>query len=315
MTFSIVFPGQGSQSVGMLSALADSFPLVRETFTEASTVLNFDLWEMTQSGPEETLNNTVNTQPALLAAGVATWQVWLSEGGPAPDILAGHSLGEYTALVCSGAMQFSDAVSLVADRGRYMQEAVPEGTGSMAAILGMDNETLESLCNELAQGQVVAPANFNSEGQVVIAGHKEAVSRVVAAAADAGARRSVILPVSVPSHCALMRKAADRLAQRLESIELVCGHIPVIHNVDVSSKSDPAAIKQALVEQLFQPVRWVETVQRMASQGIENIIECGPGKVLCGLIKRIDQQLGALPVLDSDSLHKALSTIADKGDN
>ena len=309
MSFAFVFPGQGSQSVGMLSALADRYPLVEETYKNASEVLGFDLWDMTRSGPEEALNITANTQPALLTAGVATWRVWLKEGGTWPSIMAGHSLGEYTALVCSGVMKFEDAVSIVADRGRYMQEAVPEGVGSMAAILGMDNEKLVSLCEEMARGEIVSTANFNSKGQIVIAGHKEAVNRVVEAAASAGAKRSVVLPVSVPSHCALMRDAADKLACRLAAIDLSPGKIPVLHNVDVTAKTEPEAIKQALVEQLYMPVRWVEIIQAMAAQGIQQIIECGPGKVLCGLVKRIDRQLIALPILDPETLQKTLADV------
>ncbi len=315
MSFAFVFPGQGSQTVGMLSELAEKYPQVLATYQNASEVLGFDLWEMTRNGPEEVLNMTANTQPALLTAGVSTWRLWQEEGGPSPAIMAGHSLGEYTALVCSGVMKFEDAVSVVADRGRYMQEAVPEGMGSMAAILGMDNEKLDAICEEMAQGQIVSAANFNSEGQVVIAGHKEAVNRVVEAATSAGAKRSVVLPVSVPSHCALMRDAADRLANRLASIELSLGDIPVLHNVDVTAKTEPEAIKQALVAQLYMPVRWVEIVQAMAAQGVQQIIECGPGKVLCGLIKRIDRNLGALPILDPDTLQKTLASVTGEGKN
>jgi len=304
-----VFPGQGSQSVGMSSAMAEHYPVVKQIYAEASEVLDYDLWQLVHSGSESNLNITAKTQPALLTACVAVWKVWQEKGGPVPALMAGHSLGEYTALVCSGVLEFRDAVTLVADRGAFMQAAVPEGVGSMAAILGLTENQVMEICGQAAQGQVVSAANFNSAGQIVIAGHKEAVNRVVELATAAGAKRSIVLPVSVPSHCALMREAADKFAARMEPIVLTSASIPVIHNVDVSIKAEPATIKQALVEQLYQPVRWVETIEQMSKKGITKIVECGPGKVLCGLIKRIDRQIETCPVFDPESLDKALSAV------
>lgn len=304
-----MFPGQGSQSVGMSAAIAEKYPVIKTVYAGASEVLGYDLWQLVNEGPETELNVTSRTQPALLAAGVALWKVWQERGGPAPAIMAGHSLGEYTALVCSGVLEFGDAVALVADRGAFMQAAVPEGTGSMAAILGLGEEKVMAICEQAAQGQVVSAANFNSAGQIVIAGHKEAVNRAVELAAAAGAKRSVVLAVSVPSHCALMQGAADRFSVRLENVAMSPANIPVIHNVDVSTRTDPRAIKQALVEQLYQPVRWVETIEHMSKKGITRIVECGPGKVLCGLIKRIDRQIETFPVYDPESLDKALSVL------
>jgi [acyl-carrier-protein] S-malonyltransferase len=306
--FSIVFPGQGSQSVGMLSALSDAFPLVRETFDEASQALGFDLWQLVQDGPADDLNQTAKTQPAMLAAGVAVWRVWRAEGGQAPKMMAGHSLGEYTALVCAGAMDFADAVSLVADRGRFMQEAVPAGSGGMAAILGLDDEQVRSVCSEAAQGEVVEAVNFNSPGQVVIAGTKAAVDRACMLAKDAGAKRALPLPVSVPSHCALMQPAADRLNERLRDIRISAPEIAVLHNVNVQPESDADAISQLLAAQLYRPVRWVETVQKMAANGVETLYEAGPGKVLAGLTKRIDKTIKGVGVFDPDTLRDALET-------
>ncbi|ACL72917.1 (acyl-carrier-protein) S-malonyltransferase [Thioalkalivibrio sulfidiphilus HL-EbGr7] len=306
MTFACVFPGQGSQSLGMLSALSDAHPQVRETFQEASDVLGFDLWSLVQNGPEEDLNRTENTQPAMLAAGVAVWRVWQAAGGPAPAVMAGHSLGEYTALVCAGAMGFSDAAGLVAERGRLMQGAVAPGQGAMAAILGLDDAQVIEVCARAAEGGVVEAVNFNSPGQVVIAGETAAVDRAVALAAEAGAKRSVKLPVSVPSHCRLMAGAAERLAERLASVAIVSPSIPVIHNVDVSSHSDPAQIRAVLAAQLHRPVRWVESVQKMAADGVTTVLELGPGKVLTGLNKRIDKTLALACVQDPESLAQAL---------
>lgn len=304
-----VFPGQGSQSVGMSTALAEHYPIVKELYAEASEVLGYDLWQLVNSGPETELNITSKTQPALLTAGVAVWKVWEERDGPLPAFMAGHSLGEYSALVCSGMLAFDAAIALVADRGAYMQAAVPEGVGSMAAILGLSDEQVMNVCERASQGQIVSAANFNSVGQTVIAGHKEAVNRAVEMAAGAGAKRSVVLAVSVPAHCALMQEAASKFASRMESISLTAGRIPVIHNVDVSIKSEVSAIKQALAEQLYQPVRWVETIELMSKKGVTNIVECGPGKVLCGLIKRIDRQIETYPVFDRESLDKALSAM------
>ena len=304
-----VFPGQGSQSSGMLSGLAALYPVLGRVYQGASRVLGYDLWKLTQEGPEVELNKTKITQPALLAASVAVWNVWQERAGPSPVLMAGHSLGEYSALVCAGNLDFIDAVSLVAARGRYMQEAVPEGTGAMAAILGLSDAEVIAICRQAAQGQIVTAANFNSPEQVVIAGHTDAVKRAVELAATAGAKRSVLLPVSVPSHCALMQEAASHFAERLKNISLAAGSIPVIHNVDVSIKSDGMQIMQALIEQLYQPVRWVDTIQMMASQGITHIVECGPGKVLSGLIKRIDKEIITFSVSDPESLDKALATL------
>ncbi|EGW53414.1 ACP S-malonyltransferase [Candidatus Endoriftia persephonae] len=307
--FCIVFPGQGSQSVGMLSALAETHPVVLETFNEASDALGFDLWQLVQQGPKEMLNQTSNTQPAMLAAGVAVWRAWLAEGGPQPVTMAGHSLGEYSALVCADALQFADAVSLVADRGRFMQEAVPEGTGGMAAILGLDDDKVREVCAAAAESEVAEAVNYNSPGQVVIAGSKAAVDRACGLAKEAGAKRALPLPVSVPSHCALMRPAAERLSERLADIAISKPTIPVIHNVDVAESVDADEIRRCLAEQLYSPVRWVETIQSMAAQGASNIIEAGPGKVLTGLNKRIDRKLTGYAVFDSEGLTKALEAL------
>ncbi|RDH84380.1 MAG: [acyl-carrier-protein] S-malonyltransferase [endosymbiont of Escarpia spicata] len=310
--FSIVFPGQGSQSVGMLKALADDFSLVGDTFTEASDALGFDLWKLVLEGPKETLNQTQNTQPAMLAAGVAVWRVWRvwqAQGGTAPSVMAGHSLGEYSALVCAGALGFSDAVSLVAKRGMFMQEAVPEGTGAMAAILGLDDDKVRDVCAAAAESQVVEAVNFNSPGQVVIAGSKAAVDRACGLAKEAGAKRALPLPVSVPSHCALMKPAAERLAEQLQDIAIEMPSIPVLHNVDVAVAADTGAIRARLAEQLHNPVRWVETIQSISERGIDKIVEAGPGKVLTGLNKRIDRKLTGFAVLDSDTLNAALEAL------
>lgn len=304
-----VFPGQGSQSVGMSTAIAEKYPVVKAVYAEASEVLGYDLWRLVHEGPESELNITSKTQPALLAAGVAIWKIWQEREGQAPALMAGHSLGEYSALVCSGVLEFRDAIALVADRGAYMQAAVPEGTGSMAAILGLSDEKIVEVCEQAAQGQVVSAANFNSAGQTVIAGHKEAVERAVELATAAGAKRSVMLSVSVPSHCDLMKEAAAKFAVRMEPVHLSSANIPVIHNVDISTRTEPSAIKQALTEQLYQPVRWVETIEYMSKQGITKIVECGPGKILCGLIRRIDRQIETCPVYDPESLDKALSVV------
>ncbi len=302
-----VFPGQGSQSVGMLGDLADAYPQVRETFAEASEALGDDLWNLTQNGPAERLNQTDRTQPAMLVAGVAVWRVWQARGGAEPDYMAGHSLGEYSALVCSGALGFADAVRLVAERGRFMQEAVPEGQGAMAAVLGLDDAAVREVCAEVAQGAVVEAVNFNAPGQVVIAGNREAVDRACEAAKAAGAKRALPLPVSVPAHSALMQPASDRLAQVLADIQLDTPRIPVIHNVDVSLAGAPDAIRERLVKQVHNPVRWVETVQWLAKQGVGRLVEAGPGKVLAGLTKRIERGMAAQPVYDPTTLDKALN--------
>lgn len=305
-TFAMVFPGQGSQSVGMLADLAQQFPIVEQTFAEASAVLGYDLWALVQQGPAEELNKTWQTQPALLTASVAIWRVWQEKNGAMPVVMAGHSLGEYSALVCAGVMDFKDAVRLVELRGKLMQEAVPEGTGAMAAIIGLDNDSIAKACAESAEGQVVAPVNFNSPGQVVIAGNKEAVERAGAACKAAGAKRALPLPVSVPSHCALMKPAADKLAVALQEITFNAPRIPVINNVDVAAESDADAIRSALVRQLYSPVRWTETVESMSAQGVAHLLEMGPGKVLTGLIKRIVDSMTAAAVNDVASLTAAL---------
>lgn len=304
--FAFVFPGQGSQTVGMLTELAATYPLVEETFREASDALGYDLWQLVSQGPAEELNKTWQTQPALLAASVAIYRVWQQQGGEQPVLMAGHSLGEYSALVCAGVLNFADAVKLVELRGKLMQEAVPEGTGAMQAIIGLDDAAIRKACEESAQGQVVSPVNFNSPGQVVIAGNKEAVERAGAACKAAGAKRALPLPVSVPSHCALMKPAADKLAVALESITFNAPAVPVINNVDVKAETDAAAIRHALVRQLYSPVRWTESVEAMAAQGVTQLLEMGPGKVLTGLTKRIVDTLTAAAVNDTASLTAAI---------
>ncbi|ACZ76451.1 MULTISPECIES: ACP S-malonyltransferase [Dickeya] len=304
--FAMVFPGQGSQSVGMLAELAEQFPLIKETFDEASSVLGYDLWQLSQQGPAEELNKTWQTQPALLTASVALWRVWQQQGGPQPTLMAGHSLGEYSALVCAGVLDFKQAVSLVELRGKLMQEAVPEGTGAMYAIIGLDNDAIATACADAAQGQVVSPVNFNSPGQVVIAGNKEAVERAGAACKAAGAKRALPLPVSVPSHCALMEPAAHKLAQALEAVTFNAPQVPVVNNVDVCAESAPQAIRSALVRQLHNPVRWTECVEYIAAQGVSTLVEVGPGKVLTGLTKRIVDSLTATAINDPASLSAAL---------
>jgi [acyl-carrier-protein] S-malonyltransferase len=307
--FALVFPGQGSQSVGMLDALAAAEPIVGRCFAEASDALGYDLWQVVSSGPEERLNATERTQPALLAAGIAVWRVWQQRGAPQPVALAGHSLGEYTALVAAGSIGFADALRLVEFRGQAMQAAVPAGTGAMAAILGLDDEAVRAACAESAQGAVVSAVNFNSPGQVVIAGEKAAVERAIEACKAKGAKRAVPLPVSVPSHCALMRPAADRLAERLAGIAVAAPALPVVHNVDVASHSDPAAIRRALVAQLHSPVRWVECVQALKARGATRLVECGPGKVLAGLTKRIDKEVEGLAAFDPATIDAAIAAV------
>lgn len=305
----LVFPGQGSQSVGMLAELAAAHPVVAQTFAEASAALGYDLWTLVQNGPEDELNDTRRTQPALLAAAVATWRVWEQSGGARPALLAGHSLGEYSALVCAGVLTLADGVKLVAERGRLMQEAVPPGTGAMAAILGLDDDAVRAGCAQVAQGEVVEAVNLNAPGQVVIAGSKAAVDRAIEALKAAGAKRAVPLAVSVPSHCALMRPAAEKLAVLLESISFQAPAIPVVNNVDATVASDPAAIRDALVRQLYRPVRWVEVMQKIAGEGTQVVVECGPGKVLTGLNKRIAKDADCLCVQDAASLEAALAAI------
>jgi [acyl-carrier-protein] S-malonyltransferase len=313
VTLAIVFPGQGSQSVGMLGGLAQAHPLVEETFAVASHVLGYDLGALVRDGPEASLNRTERAQPALLAAGVAVWRVWRARGGPEPVCMAGHSLGEYTALVCAGGLELEEAIGLVADRGRFMQEAVPEGEGAMAAILGLGDAEVEAACAVAAEGEVVSAANYNSPGQVVVAGGAAAVARVVERARSAGAKRAVMLAVSVPSHCELMAGAARRLQERLAEVVVRVPRIPVFHNVDGRTRSDPGGIRAALADQVRRPVRWVECVRAMAGQGVTEVVEMGPGKVLTGLTPRIVAGMGARSVGTPAGLHQALVDLGGAG--
>ena len=308
MPFSFVFPGQGSQSVGMLAQLAAAEPLVQETFAEASQVLGYDLWKLCQGGPEEELGKTERTQPAMLAAGVATWRVWRKHGGGLPAAMAGHSLGEYSALVCSGALDFRTAVGLVQFRGQAMQAAVPAGQGAMAAILGLDDGDVEAACREAAQGEAVQAANFNSPGQIVIAGTAAAVDRAIEVAKSKGAKRAIKLPVSVPSHSPLMKPAAERLGEKLQQVKFGPREVRDIYTVDVRKHGDEASIRKALVEQLVKPVRWTETIQAMLADGARVIVECGPKGVLTGLNRRIERnkEIAMLSIEDAESLQQAL---------
>lgn len=301
--FAMVFPGQGSQTVGMLAELTGDYPIVQETFKQASETLGYDLWQLVQEGPAEELNKTWQTQPALLTASVAVYRVWQQKYPELkPEVMAGHSLGEYSALVCAGVLDFQDAVKLVELRGKLMQQAVPEGTGAMYAIIGLDNEAIINACKQAEQGEVVSAVNFNSPGQVVIAGAKAAVERAAALCKEAGAKRALPLAVSVPSHCALMKPAADQLSVSLESITLKAPTVSVLNNVDVKAETDADVIRNALVRQLYSPVRWTETVEKMSHSGVEVLVEIGPGKVLNGLTKRIVDSLQATSVNDVKSL-------------
>jgi len=300
----VVFPGQGSQSVGMLHKVALEAPVILKTFEEASEVLGYDLWRLTQEGPSEKLSQTTYTQPALLAAGVALWRLHLENVPLKPRYLAGHSLGEYTALVCANALGFQEAVQLVALRGQLMQDAVPEGQGAMAAILGLDDPAVAALCESVSlenPTETVSPANYNTPGQVVIAGHTKAVLRVLEHAKAAGARRSLLLPVSVPSHCALMKPAALHLAQALEKIAFRTPFIPILHNSDVAEHQTPQSIRQALVEQLSQPVQWVRTIRFILAAGVQTVYECGPGSVLCGLNRRIEPTIDCIGLSNKET--------------
>ena len=303
-----IFPGQGSQKVAMLNDFSDN-ETVQLTFKEASQALGYDLWQLINQGPAEKLNQTNYTQPALLTASVALWRLWHQHSVATPAIIAGHSLGEYSALVCAGVLSLSDAVQLVEKRGEFMQESVPEGVGAMAAVIGLADDKIIAACAEAAQSQVVSAVNFNSPGQVVIAGNKEAVKRAGELCKEAGAKRVLPLPVSVPSHCALMKDAADKLAELLNAIEFNQPRVSVINNVDVAIETDAKAIKQALIQQLYSPVRWTESVEKMASQGITLAVEAGPGKVLQGLLKRINKSITCVSVNDIDSLSKAQELI------
>ncbi len=302
-----LFPGQGSQSVGMMSGFGDS-NIIRDTFTEASDILGVDLWVMATEA-NDSINETTNTQPIMLAAGVATWRAWHATSDRLPIVLAGHSLGEYTALVASGALSFKDALPLVRYRAEVMQNAVPAGVGAMAAILGLDDETVRAVCTEAAQSEVLEAVNLNSPGQVVIAGNKAAVERGMELAKAKGAKRALPLPVSVPSHCALMKPAALQLAEYLKNVTVNTPQIPVLHNADVAAYSDSEKIKDALVRQLYSPVRWVETVQAIAAQGVTQTAECGPGKVLAGLTKRIVAELPCVALTSNDALLELKNSI------
>ncbi len=301
-----LFPGQGSQSVGMMSALADDFGLVQDTFEEASVVLGYDLWSVVTDGPEDELNKTETTQPAMLVSGIATWRVWQHLGGARPDFFAGHSLGEYTALVASGVIGFTDAVSIVAERGRLMQQATPAGTGAMAAVLGLEDTVLRDICSQVENGGVVACANYNAPGQVVISGSREAVERAGELAKEAGARRVLPLPVSVPSHCALMKPAAAKLQDVLLAAHFSDSSIPVIQNADVRPYHDAEQVREALARQLWQPVRWTETITSLLDSGVSRFVECGPGKVLAGLNRRISRGSTVFALTGLDTINKAL---------
>ena len=303
-----IFPGQGSQSVAMLADLGAE-TMVRQTSQEASGALGYDLWELIQRGPAEVLNSTDKTQPALLTSGVALWRLWQQRGGARPDFLAGHSLGEYTALVCAGVFNLGDGVRLVEKRGQFMQQAVPAGTGAMAAILGLDDEQVRVACAAAAEGDVVEAVNLNAPGQVVIAGSVAAVERGITACKAAGAKRAMALPVSVPSHCALMKPAAEQLAAVLAGMVLHAAELPVINNVDVAMETDSSQIRDALVRQLYSPVRWVETVQKLSAEGVIRAYECGPGKVLSGLVKRIDKDMTVFALENADAFNQALGEV------
>ncbi|HEY8554297.1 MAG TPA: ACP S-malonyltransferase [Burkholderiales bacterium] len=305
MKFAFVFPGQGSQSVGMLRELAAEHPEVERTFAEASSALGYDLWRTVCEGPEERLAQTEVTQPAMLAAGVAVWRVWCATGGPEPAVMAGHSLGEYSALVCAGALEFPEAVRLVADRARFMQEAVPAGHGAMAAILGLSDDAVAAVCAQAAQGEVLEPVNFNSPAQVVIAGSRAAVDRGIEQAKAAGAKRAVLLPMSVPAHSSLMAPAAARLGERLQGVALHMPRIPVLQNATLATAADVEAMREALVRQVASPVRWVQTVERLVEAGARALVECGPGKVLTGLNKRIARDVECLAIQDPGTLAEA----------
>lgn len=309
MQFAFLFPGQGSQSVGMLMEMAAQYPAVRETFAEASSALSYDLWQLVSEGPEDQLNKTEHTQPALLAAGVAVWRVWCGQGGAEPMALAGHSLGEYTALVCANALNFADALRLVERRGQLMQTAVPAGVGSMAAIVGLDDDAVREVCTECAQGEVVEAVNFNAPGQVVIAGHLAAVERASAQAKVKGAKLTKLLPISVPSHCSLMKPAADLLKAELAGISVQVPTIPVLHNLDAQVRDTADGIRQALAAQLHSPVLWVSTIQALRARGADALLECGPGRVLAGLNKRIDRSAASEGIQDPKTLESALALV------
>jgi [acyl-carrier-protein] S-malonyltransferase len=309
MKLAFVFPGQGSQAVGMMGGFA-AHPVVRETFAEASDALGEDLWSLVENGPQEALSLTTNTQPVMLTAGIATWRAWQAEGGPMPIVVAGHSLGEYTALVAAGALEFADALPLVRFRAQAMQDAVPAGMGAMAAIMGADDGAVMTACAEAAQDQVVEAVNFNAPGQLVIAGHREAVERAIGLAKGKGAKRGVMLPVSAPFHSTLLRPAAEQLAERLKQVRVRTPSIPVIHNVDVAHHPDHDEIREALARQAANPVHWTGTIQAMADRGVTHIVECGPGKVLAGLTKRITDKVPAYALTDSNAIKATIAELS-----
>ncbi|MDB4542275.1 ACP S-malonyltransferase [Pseudomonadales bacterium] len=304
-----VFPGQGSQSVGMLAPLADEYSSIQQLFSRASDVLGYDLWALAQSGPQEQLNLTEQTQPLLLTSSVAIWQVWQSLGGSVPALMAGHSLGEYSALVCSGVIDFDAAVSLVRDRGKFMQQAVPQGVGAMSAVLGLDDEVIVSICQDVSvDGNVVEAVNFNSPGQVVVAGSADAVSKAADLLKEAGAKRVAPLPVSAPFHTSLMKPAAEQLAVAIAKVEFHAPTIPIVHNVHASIESDPGKIRQLMVEQTASPVRWTQSIEFMVARGVERVVECGPGKVLSGLCRRIHKPLSASAIETPGALQTTLAS-------
>lgn len=311
MKFAYLFPGQGSQSIGMMADLAASYSEVKQTFEQGSDILQQDLWKLVLDGPEEDLNRTENTQPLMLCASIAVWKVWSKQFNLQPEMTAGHSFGEYSALVCADALDFKTTLPLARYRGEVMQQAVPVGQGAMAAVLGLDNEKLEAVCAEASQGQVVEAVNFNAPGQIVIAGNSAAVARAIDAAKEAGAKRAVILPLSVPSHSSLMQAAAEKLKSYLNNIQINSPNYEVIHNVDVQSHDDVEAIKDSLYRQLFNPVRWLESVEYMLAKELDVFIELGPGKVLTGLCKRIDRKTPCLCVDDAKSLDQALEHFSE----
>jgi len=310
MAIAVIFPGQGSQSIGMLARLLAEQPAAAAAFEEANEALGYDLGALVASGPDELLNRTDHTQPAMLAAGVAVWRAWRARGGPLPGAMAGHSLGEYTALVCAGTLQYADALRIVRLRGEWMQQAVPAGTGAMAAILGLEDDAIRAACAEAElAGGVVEAVNFNAPGQVVIAGSAEAVARAIELAKAAGAKRAMALPVSVPSHCRLMDPVGEQLAAALADVALKPPAIPVFHNVDAAPRRDVAEIRKALADQVRRPVRWVDCILAMQAAGVRTLVEAGPGRVLCGLARRIDRSLVALPADDPDTLEAALAAV------
>ena len=304
-----VFPGQGSQQVGMLSAMIDAYPVVKNTFNEASSVLGYDMVALCLNNPQDQLNQTEFTQPAILTASVAMWRAFSAECSALPQWMAGHSLGEYSALVCAGAFDFKDALTLVSLRGKYMQEAVPEGEGALAAIIGLSDEAVLQLCMDMAEGDVLVPANYNTPGQVVIAGSMAAVTRAITVAKERGAKLAQRLPVSVPSHSLLMKPAALRLKEVIERVTFKKPAVSVVNNVDVACMNEPADIREALLRQLVSPVRWVEIIHYFLQQGVTHIVECGPGKVLSGLNKRIDRNLQLTSIYDPDTLSQFITTL------